>query len=81
MNDGIIQGPLCINYVLLLTTYLHHQQNSIKNDEDHDEVFKRSGDHHSPDLVFEAVHFFGHVTFQWFGLDSKFNARFLQSNL
>ena len=52
-------------------TDLHHEKNSVENDEGHDEVLKGGGDYHLPQLVLEAVSFFWHVTFQWLRLSKN----------
>jgi hypothetical protein len=58
--------------------YLHHQQDRVEDNENHDEVLERRGDDHSPYLVLEAVHLLGHVALQRFSLDGKVDAGFLQ---
>ena len=49
--------------------YLHHQQQCVVDDEQHDEVLEGTGDDDPPELVFEAVPLLGHVSLQGLSLD------------
>jgi hypothetical protein len=77
-----------LNYILLTTievlhqelTYLHHKKQRVQHDEYHDKIFKWSGHNNSPNLVFEAVSFAGHVPFKWSGPNCEVNTRFLEAN-
>ena len=49
--------------------YLHHQQQCVEDDEQHDEVLEGTGDDDPPQFVFEAVPLLRHVPLQGLGLD------------
>ena len=66
------------NYSNNTLLYLHHQEQGIEDDQQHDEVLEGSGDHHTPQLVLEAVPLLRHVALQGFGLDGEVNAGFLR---
>ena len=53
-------------------TDLHHEKNSVENDEGHDEVLEGGGDYPPPQLVLEAVPLFRHVPLQWLRLAGYF---------
>ena len=61
-----------------IISYLHHQENRVQNNENHNEVLKRSRYDHSPDFVLEAIHFLWHVSLKRLSLNGKINARFLK---
>ena len=61
------------------SSYLHHKENGVEDDQYHDEVFEGSGDHNSPYLVLEAVHLLRHVSLQGPRGYGKVNARFLET--
>jgi hypothetical protein len=63
-----------------MLTYLHHKQQRVKYNEHHDEIFERSWHNNSPNLVFEAVSFAGHVPFKWPGSNCEVDTRFLYVN-
>lgn len=60
-----------------IRAYLHHQENSVQHDENHDEVFKRGRHNHPPDFVLETIPLFGHVSLQRFGLNREIDTSFL----
>ena len=61
-----------------LDSYFHHKEDGVKDNEDHDEVFKRGGHDHPPDLVLKTVHLTRHVPLQRSRLDGKVDASFLK---
>ena len=67
----------CIGNTDEMRSYLHHEKERVEDDEGHDEIFERSRDDHSPNLVLEALSVFWHVAFKRFGLDGEIDARFL----
>lgn len=58
--------------------YLHHEEERVQHDQQHDEIFKRRGHHHSPDFVFETVPSVWHVPLQGSRTDREIHAGFLQ---
>ena len=58
--------------------HLHHEEKRVENDKGHDEVLEGRGDDHLPDLVLEAVPFFGHIPLQRLGMDSEVDTSFLK---
>lgn len=58
--------------------YLHHEEERVQHDQQHDEIFKRRGHHHSPDFVFETVSSVWHVSLQGSRTDREIDAGFLQ---
>ena len=59
-------------------SYLHHEQNSVKHNESHDEILKGRGLDDPPQLVFEPSPLLRHVPLQRGRVDGKIDARFLK---
>jgi hypothetical protein len=62
----------------LRENYLHHEEERVQHDQQHDEIFKRRGHYHSPDFVFETVSSVWHVSLQGSRTDREIDAGFLQ---
>ena len=60
--------------------YLHHEEDCVEDDEEHDEVLEGAGHDHPPQFVLEAVSLLRHVALQGLGLDGEVNAGFLKVN-
>lgn len=58
-------------------TYLHHEENSVENNEDHDKVLKGRTNYDPPNFILERVLVLGHVPLKGLGLNGKVNAALL----
>ena len=74
-------GMLFCRIGFVSSSYLHHEENGVEDDQYHDEVFEGSGDDNSPYLVLEAVHLLRHVSLQGPRGYGKVNARFLETKV
>ena len=64
-----------------MCVYLHHEKNSVENNESHDEIFEGGGDDNPPQFVLETVPLLRHVPLQRFRVDRKINAGFLETKI
>jgi hypothetical protein len=58
--------------------YLHHEQQRVQHDQQHDEIFKGRRHDNPPDFVFETVPSAWHVPLQRPRTDCEIDAGFLQ---
>ena len=63
---------------LNVTFHLEHEQNSVHEDEQHDEVFEGLRRHQPPDVVPDSGRLRRHVQLHRLGLDGEIDARFLK---
>ena len=61
-----------------MADYLHHKNECVERNHDHDEILKRCRDHQAPDPVLDRVFVLGHVPAQWPRVDCKVNTLFLK---
>ena len=59
------------------STYLHHEQNGVQDDQGHDDVLKAGANHQFPDSILERVLVFRHVSLTGPSLDGEIDATFL----
>jgi len=57
--------------------YLHHEDNGVERNHDHDEVFERRRHDQLPDAKLERVLVLGHISARWPSVYSKLYALFL----